>query len=106
MNSSSPTIAESLKMCLEEGLKPQVLQLINESRLHGGSTHPESHFKLTIVSSEFEGMRLLQRHRKVQELIKPFTASVKAISLHIFSSKEWESAQDAPLPGSQCMGKI
>lgn len=35
-----------------------------------GSTSAETHFRLVIVSNEFEGSRQIQRHRMVNQLLK------------------------------------
>lgn len=46
-------------------LTPSVLQVDNESSGHGGYFEgKESHFKVSIVSPVFEGLRAVQRHQK------------------------------------------
>ena len=37
--------------------------------MHSG-TSPETHFKVILVSDEFEDIKLVQRHRKINELLK------------------------------------
>lgn len=58
---------------LTTALRPVTLNLVDESHLHAGHKEspglPETHFNLEIVSPEFEGMSLLQRHRKVYALL-------------------------------------
>src|SRR5262245_44093483 len=52
--------ADLIKARLQESLKPQHLELVNESARHrghaGDDDSGESHFKLIVVSSHFEGM--------------------------------------------------
>lgn len=58
---------------LTTALRPVALNLIDESHLHAGHKEspglPETHFNLEIVSPEFEGMSMLQRHRKVYAIL-------------------------------------
>ncbi|KAG8157830.1 hypothetical protein KVR01_012492 [Diaporthe batatas] len=52
------------------------IQIYNDSHLHkhhkamAGSTSAETHFRLVIVSGEFDGTRQIQRHRIVNQLLK------------------------------------
>ncbi|KAJ0114450.1 hypothetical protein J7T55_010840 [Diaporthe amygdali] len=52
------------------------VKIYNDSHLHkhhkamAGSTSAETHFRLVIVSKEFEGSRQIQRHRMVNQLLK------------------------------------
>ena len=52
-----------IEQTLQDGLKPDWLSVINESYLHRSSgPDAESHFKVVVVSSIFEGERLVARH--------------------------------------------
>ena len=46
-------------------LRPQLLEVINESHMHNVSEGSEPHFKVTIVSNEFNGKIILARHRRM-----------------------------------------
>lgn len=76
-----------------QGLNPQYMEIINESADHGGY-YPgkESHFKLTIVSEVFAGLRLVQRHQKVyatvSELLQP--SKIHALAIHAYLPLEWQ----------------
>ena len=48
-----------------QSLRPQFLEVINESHMHNVSEESESHFKVTIVSDEFNGKIILARHRRM-----------------------------------------
>jgi len=81
-------------------LAPSVLQLVNESSGHGGY-YPgrESHFKLTIVSTQFAGLRLVQRHQKVYaaagDLLSP--GKIHALAIHAYAPDEWQGQSvDSP----------
>lgn len=50
---------------------------------------PETHFKLRIISSQFEGMNLVQRHRRVFDILKEeLKGPVHACSLETKTPKE------------------
>lgn len=73
-------------------LAPQVLRIDNESRGHGGYYDgKESHFKVTIVSSAFAGLRLVQRHQKVYALAGELLSAgaIHALAIHAYTPDEW-----------------
>lgn len=61
---------------LTEALRPERLEIVNESHLHAGHQPGfdgtgESHIRIRVVSPLFAGMTRLARHRAVSELLKP-----------------------------------
>lgn len=57
---------------LQRALAPAVLELIDESHLHAGHAGARSgrgHFRLRIVSSRFEGLNPVQRHRLIYDAL-------------------------------------
>ena len=55
----------------------------------------ETHFKVILVSDEFDGIQLVQRHRKINELLKyELENGVHALSLHLFTQKEWKEKEE------------
>jgi BolA protein len=88
-------------------LAPSMLQVDNESRGHGGYFEgKESHFKVTVVSAAFEGMRAVQRHQKIYalaaELLSANASSnsggtIHALAIHAYTPSEWTGrAPDSP----------
>lgn len=56
-------------------LSPEHLEVINESHLHAGHQpgfdgKGESHLRIRIVASSFDGMNRIMRHRRINELLK------------------------------------
>ncbi len=45
--------------------EPELLELTNESHMHSVPPGSESHFKLVLVTDQFEGLRLVQRHQLI-----------------------------------------
>ncbi|OAD02272.1 hypothetical protein MUCCIDRAFT_82660 [Mucor lusitanicus CBS 277.49] len=65
----------SIENKITEALNPTILEAVNESHLHAhhaamkGNTNKETHFKVTVVSDEFKGKSLMQRHRLIYGLL-------------------------------------
>ena len=83
-------------------LTPSVLQVDNESSGHGGYFEgKESHFKVSIVSPVFEGLRAVQRHQKIYalaaELLSANGGIIHALAIHAYTPSEWQGrAPDSP----------
>ena len=63
---------ERIRALLSAALAPTVLELTDESHLHAGHAGAASgggHYRLKIVSSRFEGQRLVMRHRLVYDSV-------------------------------------
>jgi BolA protein len=67
------TIAETIRAKLEAAFSPQTLDVRDESASHKGHAGwrdgGETHFRVTIVSSRFEGLTRVERHRRVHETL-------------------------------------
>jgi len=53
-------VETSIRKKLTEALKPIHLDVINESYMHNVPKEAEMHFKVIVVSKEFEGLPLIQ----------------------------------------------
>lgn len=81
---------------LQNQLQPVYLAVNNESHLHGTASN-DSHFKVVIVCEQFDGMRLLQRHRTINKVLADELAGpVHALALHVYSPQEWQQLQQVP----------
>lgn len=66
------TRMERIEQRLRAALEPIELQLDDESALHAGHAGAASgggHYQLRIVSSKFEGLKLVMRHRLVYDSV-------------------------------------
>lgn len=92
-------VQSQLEKCLQQ-LHPQYMQVLNESAGHGGYfPGKESHFKVTIVSDTFQGLRLVQRHQKIYALLQEImqTHKIHALALHTYTPQEWNGERpDSP----------
>lgn len=74
---------------------PAYCHLENESHMHAGPA-TESHFKLALVSSEFDGLSKVKRHQAVYKVLADEMAQIHALALHLFTPDEWRSSQSVP----------
>lgn len=85
---------------LLSGLAPSYVEVVNESSGHGGYfPGKESHFKATIVSTHFAGLRLVQRHQKVYALLGNLLSpgKIHALAIHAYTPDEWTGVRpDSP----------
>lgn len=86
-------------------LHPVFLEVANESHMHNVPSGSESHFKVTVVSTEFDGKLLVARHRMLNQLLKEELAgAVHALSLHTFTPAEWEGRKGDVRKSPPCQG--
>jgi BolA protein len=71
-----------IRQRIDESLKPESLELIDDSHMHVGHGAKGGHYSIKIVANAFEGKGLLQRHRLVYEAIGDLmTAEIHALSI-------------------------
>ena len=71
-------------------LDPLHLAVENESHNHHVPEGSESHFKVVIVCDRFEGLRLIERHRMVNEVLaEQLAGPVHALALHTYTKEDW-----------------
>ena len=81
------------------------LEVINESHMHNVPKGSESHFKVVIISDDFEGERLLRRHQRINKILaNELENKIHALALHTLTSKEWMEKGERAMPSPQCLG--
>ena len=80
---------------LQTALKPIHVEVINESYMHSGPAS-ESHFKIVVVSSYFNDLKLIDRHRFINKLFKKELTYIHALAIHAYTSYEWDLKNTAP----------
>jgi BolA protein len=93
----------SIEERLTEVFAPVHLEVLNESH---GRKQDESHFKVVIVSDSFAGIRLIARHRAVNQSLLDGDGALPFHSLSIAAAKtpeEWSQNQDVPA-SPKCAG--
>ncbi len=70
------------------------LDLVNESGNHAVPQGSETHFKLLLVTRDFEGKTLVQRHRMVYGLVEDeMKDGLHALALQTYTPEEWMAYQ-------------
>ena len=79
-------------------LIPTHLEVLNESAGHGGYfPGKESHFKVIVVSEEFQALRLVQRHQKIYAVAAGLMSpgQIHALAIHAYIPTEWQGQAPA-----------
>ena len=87
---------------IQIALNPSHLEVINESANHSGPA-TESHFKLVVVSDDFSDLKLIQRHRLINDLFREELNHIHALAMHTYTPAEWKLKNGAP-ESPQCAG--
>lgn len=86
-------------------LKPDFLSVDNESSNHQVPEHAETHFKIIAVSTQFNGLNRVARHRLINSCIaQEFNTGLHALSLHTYTPDEWRSKSEV-IASPQCQHK-
>ncbi|OLQ91520.1 transcriptional regulator BolA [Vibrio panuliri] len=97
-------LEDTIKSKLNQQLTPVHLDVINESFMHNVAPGSESHFKVIVVSEQFAGLRLIARHRLVnQTLAEELANHIHALAIHTYTPDEWSEKQQAP-HSPMCLG--
>lgn len=99
------SLQETIETKLNAALSPTHLEVMNESYRHSVPKGSETHFKLVVVSDAFEGLRLVQRHQKVNGLLADeLKAGLHALSMETLTSGEWRARGGTVMESPPCLG--
>ena len=97
-----------IKEKIEEKLKAQIsslyVEVINESPNHNVPDGAESHFKVIVVSNDFENMRPVQRHQLIYKALNEEMKLIHAIAIHPFTKTEWDKNNKSSSDSPDCLG--
>ena len=99
-------VQDTIERKLDAGIPGLLhLQVVNESGRHNVPPGSESHFKVVLVSEGFEGMGLLARHRRVNEILADeLKGGVHALSIHAYTGAEWRARTGNAPMSPPCLG--
>lgn len=87
---SSRPVENAIRTKLTNILKPDYLEVHNESHMHAVPPGSESHFRVLVVSSQFEGLPLIKRHRLVNEALKEeLSRCIHALAIQAKTPEQW-----------------
>ena len=98
------SIQQQIERKLRERFTPVVLEVVNESSMHSVPAGSETHFKVTVVSSAFEGKTQLGRHRLIYVLLDDeIRGGLHALTITSRTPAEWEKSSDVA-KSPACLG--
>ncbi|KMQ73873.1 BolA family protein [Marinobacter subterrani] len=98
-------IQNAIETKLNDAFDSRLLQVENESHKHSVPPNSETHFKVTLVSPEFEGQMKVRRHQAIYKVLaEELEGGVHALALHLYSPAEWEASGQAVPESPNCMG--
>lgn len=66
------------------------LKIVNESFMHNVPVDAESHFKIIIVSNDFNNLSNIQRHKLVYKHLDTIMDNIHALSIQSFNEDEFK----------------
>lgn len=83
---------EQIRVLLEAALEPESLAVEDESHLHAGhqgAKDGRGHFRVSVVSAKFDGMRMLARHRVIYAALGDLMQTdIHALAIEAVASEE------------------
>ena len=88
---------------LSQQLSSEQVEIIDESHKHHVPEGHESHFNILVISEAFQALSKLDRHRLINKLLaEEFKTGLHALSLHLHTPTEWETAREQLLASPNC----
>ena len=81
---------------IQDAIHPLHLEVENESHMHNVPAGSESHFKILVVSDQFDGQMLIKRHRLINQILSQELTQIHAMALHTMTPDEWAKKGAAP----------
>lgn len=99
----------SVQARIEEKLvaahQPLHMAVENESHMHNVPPNAETHFKVTLVSSQFEGLMPVKRHQLLYStLADELAGPVHALALHLYTPAQWAARGEERPDSPNCRG--
>lgn len=99
------SVQQEIEQKLAGGFDVELLQVENESHMHSVPPNSETHFKVTLVSGNFEGQGKVKRHQAIYKVLADELAGgVHALALHLYTPDEWSVAGGTAPASPNCMG--
>ncbi len=85
-------ITDLIKQKLNDAIKPQLLELIDDSAAHAGHAGAKNgggHYNITIVAEIFDGKSLVQRHQLIYQALNDLMKKeIHALGINALSPSE------------------
>ena len=98
-------LERTIRAKLEAATGAEVLEVLNESAMHNVPPKAETHFRVVVVSSRFEGTSRLRRHRLVHgALADELSGPVHALAIDALTPTEWQARGENRSLSPDCKG--
>lgn len=82
---------ERITQIIQSLLSPVYFELENESYKHAVPENSETHFRMVVVSRDFEGLNRVQRSQKIHSLLaEELKTGMHALSQRLLTPGEWQ----------------
>ena len=99
------TVRDRIEQKLIDAIQLEGLDVINESHMHNVPPGSESHFKVIVISEEFEGEKLVRRHQRVNKVLAgELENNIHALALQTLTPAEWFEKGGSTMPSPKCLG--
>ncbi|MBF0288879.1 MAG: BolA/IbaG family iron-sulfur metabolism protein [SAR324 cluster bacterium] len=99
------TVQKQIEAKLETAFSPTYLNVQNESSQHNVPPGSESHFKVIVVSEQFEKKRLMEQHQQIHQVLKEELAGpVHALSIQTSCPSKWNKGEQKVYESPPCLG--
>ena len=75
---------------LNECMNISSLRILNESFMHSVPEDAESHFKIVVVSDDFNNLSNIQRHKLIYKHLGTIMNDIHALSIQSFNEDEFK----------------
>ena len=90
------TMQDTITSKIQDVMHPLHLEVENESHMHNVPEGSESHFKILVVSDQFNSLMLIKRHRLINQILSEELQQIHAMALHTMTPDEWSEKGAAP----------
>lgn len=99
------TVQQEIEKRLGAEFAPEYVEVENESHQHSVPAKSETHFRVVLVSGEFEGRPRVARHQQVYAVLAALLEGpVHALALHTYTPNEWEQRSAESPASPACLG--
>tara|TARA_B100000029_G_C17278099_1_gene852449 strand:+ start:249 stop:521 length:273 start_codon:yes stop_codon:yes gene_type:complete len=88
-------LIDEIKNRIIENLTSAKVEIIDQSQQHAGHGDPNkgSHFNAIIISDDFDGLNLVQRHQRVYKILgNDMGSRIHAFSMKTFTTQEFSNS--------------
>ena len=87
---STGPIESQIINTLSTSMNLSSFKIINESFMHNVPKGSESHFKIVVVTNDFNNLSIIKRHQLIYKTLDNLMNKIHALSIHAFNEEEFK----------------